>query len=58
MSTSNTDYLISILEKIDAVKQSKEIDGEKINENKKQTHSFNLEMHEELKANKNVIEQY
>ncbi len=58
MSTSNTDYLISILETIDAVKKSKEVDEEAMSENKNKTHSPNLEMHKELKVYKNVIEQY
>ena len=58
MSTSNTDYLLSILETIDGGKQLNVIDGKDVSENRNKVHSLNLEMHEELKGNKNVIKQY
>ena len=57
MSTSNTDYLLSILETIDGVSQLKK-DDEEESSKKNETHSFNLEMHEDLKVSKNVIEQH
>ncbi len=58
MSTCNTDYLLSILETIDGSKQSNMIDREKISENSNKAHTLNLELQEELKVNKNVIEQH